>query len=498
MKQKSAAIIGSGIAGMAAAIRLAVIGFEVHVYENNEYPGGKLSLIEKNGYRFDTGPSLFTQPGNIEELFAFAGEPIASYFSYTGVSTACSYFFEDGTLFKAASNSEKFIADAAEQLNADAGLIANYLKQSSQVYHHIAEIFLSYSLHKKSTWLRKEVLTAFKHIKPYHLKQSLNKLNTKLLKHEKLIQIFNRYATYNGSNPYQAPGMLQVIPHLEYNEGVFFPKGGMISITNALYKLALKKGVQFHFNTNVQRIIQHDGTAIGIVARQENFFSDIVVSNCDAYFTYRNLLNDADKAATILKQERSSSALIFYWGIKKIFTQLGLHNILFAANYQEEFDYLFRYQKVYTDPTVYINITSKCEQGLHAPTGCENWFVMINMPSGTRTINDSVISACKKNIILKINRLLHTDIESLIETEEILDPKLIEQRTGSFDGSLYGTSSNSRWAAFLRHPNFSPTIKNLFFAGGSVHPGGGIPLCLRSAKIMCNLIASNLQTESHD
>lgn len=497
MKQYKAAIIGSGIAGIAAAIRLASLGFDVHVFEKNAQPGGKLSLIEKNGYRFDTGPSLFTQPANIEELFAFAGEPINAYFSYSAVPTACSYFFEDGTIFNAASNAAQFVADASEQLSADGKLVADYLKQSSKVYHHIAEIFLSYSLHKRSTWLRKEVFTALKHVKLYHLNQSLHQLNTKLLKHDKLIQLFNRYATYNGSNPYQAPGMLQVIPHLEYNEGVFYPKGGMISITQALHQLALSKGVQFHFSTSVQYIIHDNGTAKGIVADGQNIFSDIVVSNCDAFYTYRNLLNDSDKAAKILKQERSSSALIFYWGIRKNFNQLGLHNVLFAKNYQEEFNHLFRYKKPYADPTVYINITSKAEQGLHAPPGCENWFVMINMPSGTKAINDSVIAACKKNIISKINSVLQTNIESFIESEDILDPVLIEQRTGSFEGALYGTSSNSRWAAFLRHPNFSPNIRNLWFAGGSVHPGGGIPLCLRSARIMCDLIASDLKIKPH-
>lgn len=497
MTQKKAAIIGSGIAGIAAAIRLAVMGFEVNVYEKNAYPGGKLSLIEKDGYRFDAGPSLFTQPANIEDLFAFAGEPAAKHFNYVSVPTACSYFFEDGTQFNAASNAAKFVADASEQLNADTNLIANYLKQSAEAYRHIAEIFLSYSLHKKNTWLRKEVLTALRHVKLHYLTQSLHKLNSKLLKQDKLIQIFNRYATYNGSNPYQAPGMLHVIPNLEYNEGVFYPKGGMISITNALYNLALKKGVQFHFNTSVQRIISDNGKVRGIVTEQKNIFTDIVVSNCDAYFTYRNLLNDSDTAADILKQERSSSALIFYWGIRKNFNQLGLHNILFAANYQQEFEHLFRHKRIYHDPTVYINITSKCEPGLHAPDGCENWFVMINMPSGLKDIDASLITACKKNIISKINRLLDTNIESYIETEDILDPKLIELRTSSFEGALYGTSSNSKWAAFLRHPNFAPNIRDLWFAGGSVHPGGGIPLCLRSAKIMCDLIATNFQKNRH-
>ena len=212
----------------------------------------------------------------------------------------------------------------------------------------------------------------------------------------------------------------------------------------------------------------------------------------DVFFTYNQLLNNADKAKKILKQERSSSALVFYWGIKKEFAQLQLHNIFFSKNYAAEFDCLFRTKKLYTDPTIYINITSKMEEG-HAPAGRENWFVMINAPANTGQYSESIIEEARKNIIEKLNRILETDIASLIETETVLDPVLIEERTASYQGSLYGTSSNSKLAAFLRHPNFTATIKNLYFCGGSVHPGGGIPLCLKSAEIVSDLIKNEIR-----
>jgi phytoene desaturase len=281
--------------------------------------------------------------------------------------------------------------------------------------------------------------------------------------------------------------MLSLIPHLEYNEGSFYPKGGMISITTALYKLAVKKGVQFHFDQPVQNIIHHEGRVRGIVVNNKNIEAGIVVSNMDVYFTYKHLLNSGADAKKVLKQERSSSALVFYWGIKKEFAQLQLHNILFSKNYAAEFDCLFKKRILYNDPTVYINITSKMETGM-APAGKENWFVMINAPANTGQNWEQLVQEAKKNIVIKLNRLLDTDIEALIETEAVLDPVLIEERTASFQGSLYGTSSNSKLAAFLRHPNFNATISNLYFCGGSVHPGGGIPLCFKSAQIVSDLI----------
>ena len=195
----------------------------------------------------------------------------------------------------------------------------------------------------------------------------------------------------------------------------------------------------------------------------------------DVYFTYQQLLKDESQPQKILKQERSSSALIFYWGLKKEFSQLGLHNIFFTEDYQQEFDHIFKSKTIYQDPTVYINISAKLQKA-DAPAGCENWFTMINVPNNVGQDWEVFKQQARENIIKKLNRNLGIDLENLIEAEEVLDPVLIESKTSSYRGSLYGTSSNNQFAAFLRHANFSKKIKDLYFVGGSVHPGGGIPL----------------------
>ena len=207
----------------------------------------------------------------------------------------------------------------------------------------------------------------------------------------------------------------------------------------------------------------------------------------------QRLLLDHAKAGEVLKQERSSSALIFYWGINRSFPELELHNIFFTTNYQEEFESLFKTKKVYEDPTIYVNITGKIEPGLQAPMGKENWFVMVNAPANMGQDWLQFKEQYKAAIIEKLNRILGVDISPMIEVEEVLDPVTIENRTDSYRGSLYGTSSNSKMAAFLRHPNFSKKIKNLYFVGGSVHPGGGIPLCLKSAAIMTKMVAKDFK-----
>jgi len=496
MHSRKVIIVGSGIAGLATAIRLAVQGFAVTVYEKNSYPGGKLSAFEKEGYHFDAGPSLFTQPGNIEALFELAGEPIANYFEYSPLDIACRYFYENGKQVNAYTNQVAFAEELATQLGEKPEAVIRYLRNAEKLYDHVGHVFLNHSLHKRNTWFNKRILKAMRTVRAGHLLKSLHQYNTARFNTPEAVQLFNRYATYNGSNPYKAPGMLSLIPHLEQNQGTFYPKGGMISITNALYRLAQTKGVAFHFNTPVQRIIQHEGRAVGVVANGNNIAADMVVCNTDAWTAYQHLLSNPYKAKKVLKQERSSSAIIFYWGMARSFEQLHLHNIFFSNDYQREFSHLFITKTLYNDPTVYVNITSKMEAG-HAPTGKENWFVMINAPANVGQNWEQVKAMTREQIIAKLSRILQTDIAPFIEVEETLDPILIEERTGSFQGSLYGTSSNSAMAAFLRHPNFASLTKGLYFCGGSVHPGGGIPLCLKSAQIVSELIQKQKAHQPH-
>jgi phytoene desaturase len=308
-----------------------------------------------------------------------------------------------------------------------------------------------------------------------------------LLKIQKPIRLFNRYATYNGSNPYKAPGILNIIPHLEFGLGAYLPKGGMHEITNSLVKLAKEIGVEFHFNQEVTAIATENNLVKNVITKSANYEADLIVCNADIHTVYEKLIPLAKKLKQVDSQERSSSALIFYWGIDKEFPQLDVHNILFTEDYKAEFDHIFDSKTIYHDPTIYINITSKKIEG-DAPKGKENWFVMINVPSVYGQDWDSMIAEARKNILSKISRNLGEDIEKLISFEEQLTPQLIQDKTYSYKGSLYGTSSNNRFAAFFRHKNFSSQYKNLYFCGGSVHPGGGIPLALLSAKIIDKLI----------
>jgi phytoene desaturase len=479
-------IIGAGIAGLAAAVRAAAAGHEVDVFEANSYPGGKLSSFEQDGYRFDAGPSLFTMPQYVEELFEIAGEDIAPHFRYRRLPVLCNYFWKDGIRLSASGDREAFAVEVEQKLGVPAGRVLNALRDSERKYLLSGRIFLEKSLHKAATWLHAKVLAAMLQIPRFDLFTTMNAVNERQLEHPKLVQLFNRYATYNGSNPYKTPGLLTIIPHFEYGIGAFYPEGGMHRITQAVWQLGLRKGVRYHFNTPVEEIRVENGRATGLRVQGEWSDYDVVISNVDAFFTYRKLLPGEPAPERALRQEKSTSALIFYWGIRRQFPELDLHNIFFSEDYRHEFDCLAA-GNISDDPTIYINITSKYTPA-DAPAGCENWFTMVNVPYNSGQDWDALIVETRRNVLAKLSRILGTPIEPLIACESLLDPRSIESKTSSHLGALYGTSSNNRMAAFLRHPNFSNRIRGLYFCGGSVHPGGGIPLALLSAKIVNDLI----------
>ena len=271
--------------------------------------------------------------------------------------------------------------------------------------------------------------------------------------------------------------------------GAYFPIQGMYGITQSLVSLASELGVEFRMEEKVAEIWVENKQAVGVKTAKNPLGEryDRVISNMDVTPTFRKLMPREKHPDRILNQPKSGSGLIFHWGIKKTFSELGLHNIFFSDDYKSEFEHQFQRKTIYADPTIYLNITSKYKPD-DAPEGCENWFILLNAPANEGQDWDALIAETRKNILAKFQRILGVDIEPLIETEDVLDPRTIESRTSSAQGALYGNSSNNRFAAFLRHANFSSSIQNLYFVGGSVHPGGGIPLALSSARIAVDLM----------
>ena len=481
---KSAVVIGSGIAGLASSIHLARKGYKVTVLEQHQTFGGKLGVWSSKGYRFDLGPSLFTMPQFVYDLL---DEDLRNQFQIERLSSLCHYFWDSPEPFIAHSDLQKFTQECSQYFNEPESNIQSFLDKSKAVYDITSPVFLENSLHKINTYFSKTGLKGIANLWRIDMLRTMNKSLESRFSNPKLVQLFNRYATYNGSNPYKAPATLNVIPHLEFHYGAYLPKKGMRSIVEALHQQSVHLGTTFKFN-NGAAAIHYENNKVTIIEDQKGtkHECDVCVSDVDAKLLYQKLLNHP-VPKKIAKAENSSSALIFYWGIKNTFPKLDVHNILFSEDYKQEFDSIFETKQLQKDPTVYIHISSKVIPS-DAPDHSENWFVMINAPYNDGQDWDQFRSDARQLIIKKINSVLQTDIEPLIETEDYLDPVLIENRTSSNKGSLYGSSSNDRMSAFFRQANFTSKYKNLYFCGGSVHPGGGIPLCLLGAQILNKII----------
>ena len=491
MKKNSAsvAVIGSGIAGLSAAIRLSLQGRKVVVFEQNTYTGGKITAFEKQGFRFDMGPSLFTMPQLVEELFELAGRTPKDYFQYHTHDEVCRYFWLDGKCLTLYPSVDRNVEAITTVFGKESGRrVRKYFDDARKKFELTAPFFLESSLHKAKTFLSPRVLKVVSEIPRLGLFSTLDDQNKRYFKEPKLVQLFNRYATYNGSSPYQTPGIMQMISHLEHGMGTHFPVGGMHAISQSLTKLAQELGVQFELSSMVEHILVEENKVQGVMVNGTERMFDLVVCNSDIKHAYHELLpKQVRRPKKTLAQEPSSSALIFYWGIGQTFPEMDLHNIIFSEDYKEEFDHICSNGPFWKDPTIYIHISNRLEVD-DAPKGKDSWFVMVNVPYDQGQDWEDIVRKVRRKLIERISSVLGKDIASLIETEEILTPTQIQQRTSSVGGALYGTSSNERMAAFLRHSNKSSSVKGLYFCGGSAHPGGGVPLCILSGKIAAEWI----------
>lgn len=486
-------VIGSGVGGLAAAIRLAKLGNKVTVYEKNEFIGGKVNSRVFEGYRFDMGPSIFTEPQLIDDLIALGVDQLPLEFH--ALPESFRYFFSDGTSCALPTGTQETVKVLVNQFNENPRLVRNYFKRLKKNYELLKPVFIETTLHRFDHLLSKKLIPAILRIPWYGLLTSMNGFSKRFFKHPNSIQIMNRYATYNGSDPYKTPGLLSIIGHLELNEGIFFPKGGMVSITKRLEETANSLGVMFHTNCPVTSIEIKNGRAVGVYVNNSFVPASIVISNADVHYTYEHLMPEVKRPKKILNQELSSSAVVFYWGINREFRKLGVHNMFFTKDLHAEFNAIFNSKTLIDDPSIYVHISSKVDSN-DAPDGCENWFVMVNAPVNDGQDWNLLVSNLRNNTINKLSTILGVNLEPFIVTEYINNPIKLQHNYNGKGGSIYGNSSNSALAAFYRHPNHSPEVKGVYFAGVTVHPGGGIPLAVSGAKIIERMVMDDFPLQA--
>lgn len=483
-------VIGAGLGGLSVSCLLATAGHEVAVFEKNSGVGGKMNQLEAKGFRFDTGPSLLTMPFVLEKLFTECNAKIDDYLELVSLEPICRYFYPDGTVFDNFEDNAATLKEIKAIAPEDATTYGNFLDYAESLYLKTADAFIFNPLYGIQD-LKEVNLLSFFGIDAF---TTVSKRVDREFQSTYLRKFFKRFTTYNGSSPFLAPATLNVIPHVEINQGGYYVKGGLFKVAEALYKLAQSMGVEFHFGQEIKSILVEDNQTTGIRLKNNNkvIQTDLVVSNSDATETIAHLLPDSSisprekkKAVSI---EPSCSGFVLLLGIDKKYEQLVHHNVFFSQDYEHEFSQIFNHKVMPDDPTIYIANTSYTDPN-HAPEGGSNLFILVNAPY----LSDSYLweeqgEKYGDKIIQELDKRGLDNLSNHIFFRKSINPQDFYQKYLSNKGSIYGTSSNNKFSAFLRPRNKSTNIDKLYFVGGSTHPGGGIPLVIQSAFNAMQLI----------
>ena len=482
---KRVVVVGAGLSGLAAAIRLADAGYHVIILDKNSAAGGKLSQHHAHGFHFDLGPSLLTLPAVITDLL---GE-YNNEFQLLPVDPICTYCWTDGTVVHSTTHATRFDDELHRMLGEKRGRYLRFAAATRRIYENIAPLFLTNSLQHRSLLTAPLFWQSILKIPLGLACTPLSKYIAHFFRNHRTHQIFARFATYNGSSPYRQSAIYSLISHVEHHGGGYIPQHGMAHIVSLLMKRATHCGVSCYFNEEV--------TTLHTCRNKMRHYIEAVESNrgrypCDLLImagdVYQNAHLFGRTVSTRKQSQLSTSAIIFLWGVADLHPQLSLHNILFSNDYYEEFEDIFSRGMAPTDPTIYINITSKYIPTT-APQHCENWFVMINVPAHPNIDWGLVSQDIRWKVLQKINAFLHHDLEKKIVYEKIITPHELATISHCYNGALYGSQSHGMFSALSRPANFDHKYANCFYAGGTVHPGGGIPLALLSGQIAATLAA---------
>lgn len=481
-------IIGAGIGGLSTACLLASEGHSVTVFEKNQTVGGKLNTVKADGFTFDTGPSLLTMPYILERLFDQCGAKLSDHLSLLPLSPICRYHYQDGNTFDCFDDRLKTQEEIDKIAPEDSEAYSRFLDYSESLYTKTADAFIHNPLYDFSDFKNLDLFSFF----GIDTFSNVNHRVDSYFKSPYLRKFFKRFTTYNGSSPYLAPATLNVIPHVELNQGGFYVDGGMYKIAEALLELAKSLGVIFNFGSMIDEILVSNGKTSGLISNGTVHESDLVIANSDSTETVVNLISE--KSISIKKKEAaksiepSCSGFVILLGIDRVYEELAHHSIFFSEDYKYEFKQIFNQKVMPDDPTIYVANTSSSNPE-HAPENGSNLFILVNAPylSSNYNWNDHK-QQYGHFVIQELEKRGLKDLSKHILFKDTITPADFYSKYLSNKGSIYGTSSNNKFSAFIRPRNKSREIDGLYFVGGSTHPGGGIPLVIQSAFNAVELI----------
>ena len=486
---KSAVIIGAGIGGITTSIYLAKNGYKVSIYEKNSVPGGRCGRLIHEGHRFDLGATMLLMPGVYREVFESLGLNFDELLEIKQLDDLYKLYFDDGEeiVFTTDSNRMKLQHEAIEK--------GSFSKSES----YVSEGYNFYKIaHKKLIGRNFYNFFEFATLRNFSM---LIKLKT-YLTHQKYVQKFFRNPhlqmaytfqnIYVGQSPFNSPAFFSMIPAIELVEGSYFPKGGIFSVVEKLESEAIKSGVNFNFDKEVSGITVNGNKAESITfVDGETVHADLIVANADLPYVYRELLPDKRKSHKLDKLKYSCSAMVFHWGLDKKYPQLAHHNVFLNDGFRTGLRVIFEDKSVDPNPSFYVHAPARTDPSA-APENHDTLSVVVGIGHLDETIEQDLNNFRKISrdaVIRRLKKAGLDDIEDHIIHERCYSPRTWKSAYNVSRGSVFGSLSHSLFQmGYFRPHNRHNYYKNLYFVGGSTHPGNGIPLVLLSAKLTAERI----------
>lgn len=489
----SIGIIGGGIGGLAAANLLAQAGHTVHIFEKNHQLGGRAGSFIKDGFQFDTGPSWYLMPKVFEHYYSLLGTSADEQLELQKLSPAYTVYSEG---YESLTITGDLATDMAtfEAIEPGAGrALKRYVARSKEIYEFALRYFLYSNFDSVSSLVNSSIISQAIPL----LSLALTPLHShvkKSFKHPRLQQLMEYPMVFLGSSPFSAPALYSLMSALDFDEGVWYPKGTMYAFVDSLVEIGRSLGVQYHVNSPISQIETNGHRATGLKLENGSTHTcDIVLSNADLHFTETSLLPRGAQsypARYWRKKEPSPSALLLYLGVKDTIPEFSHHTLLFVKEWRKNFEQIFKSHALPHPASLYISKTSASDST--APKNHENIFVLVPLPAGVELSEDELASAADE-YLAQIYDMTGVDLASRIVTKTLFGPNEFRDTYNSWQSSMLGPSHRLSQSAFFRTPNRSKKLDNLFYVGAGTMPGIGVPMCLIGAELVTTRITQYLE-----
>jgi phytoene desaturase len=492
-EKRKAVIIGAGIGGITTAAFLAKNGYKVEVYEKNSAPGGRCSRIVRDGHRFDLGATMLLMPGIYRSVFKSLGLELEKSIPVTPLEDLYNICFDDGQVLTFTSDKDR-MKDQLERIEKGSYLRSEeYVSKGYSIFRLAMKRLIGRNFYNLFQFINlKNVPLLFK-IKAFtpHFKYT-----GKFFKAPHLLMAYTFQNIYVGQSPFSSPALFSMVPAAELTEGSFFPSsGGMFSVVEKLMETGREFGVRFYFDSPVKEIKINGRKAKGIVLNDNTeIAADIVIANADLPYVYRELLPGRRASAHLDRLKYSCSAICFHWGLDKQYPQLGHHSVFLSDDFKKGLDMIFRDKSVGDDPSFYVHSPVRTDPS-SAPQGHDSISIIVaagHIDKRFRQDWDALKAKTRAAVIKRLKRAGLDDLEDHIKFEISYTPENWTEACNISRGSVFGSLGHNIFQmGYFRPHNRHDRYHNVYFTGGSTHPGNGIPNVLMSAKLVSERILND-------